>query len=173
MEIIENYYAAIPEKSLVITSSRNLFPHHDKFDRVSSLFYDDLIPYIGQNAKATFVIADEITFNDFISPRFFDAMLSDVIAFVYEPYDKDHKYIDDEELNNFMYVSSPEDFATKVMKVSTDKDFYKHIKFLQRKAIYDKYSQFCNAKTKKIFEDWLNSPQVEAKPKFATTTALW
>ena len=173
MELIENYYAAIPEKSLVITSSRNLFPHHDKFDRVPSLFYDDLIPYIGQNAKATFVIADEITFNDFISPRFFDAMLSDVIAFVYEPYDKDHKYIDEQELKDFMYVSSPEDFAAKVNRISTDKEFYNHIKFLQRKAVYDKYSQFCNEKTKKIFENWLSSPQSYAKPKFATTTALW
>lgn len=173
MEIIENFYAAIPDKSLVITSSRNLFPHHDKFDRVGSLFYDDLIPYIGQNAKSTFVIADEITFNDFISPRFFDAMLSDVIAFVYEPYDKDHKYIDDEELKSFMYVATPEDFAAKVELISNDKKYYSHIKFLQRKAIYDKYSQFCNEKTKKIFEEWLNTPQEYSKPKFGTTTPLF
>ena len=100
-------------------------------------------------------------------------MLSDVIAFVYEPYDKDHKYIDEQELKDFMYVSSPEDFAAKVNRISTDKEFYNHIKFLQRKAVYDKYSQFCNEKTKKIFENWLSSPQSYAKPKFATTTALW
>lgn len=173
MELIENYYSAIPEKSLVITSSKHLFSSQDWFDKVSSLFYDDLIPYIGQNAKATFVTADEITFNDFISPRFFDAMLSDVIAFVYEPYDKDHKYIDDEELKNFMYVASPDDFASKVKLISENKEFYNHIKFLQRKAIYTKYSEFCNDKTKKIFENWLNNPQVCSKPKFATTTALW
>lgn len=30
-----------------------------------------------------------------------------------------------------------------------NKEFYNHIKFLQRKAIYTKYSEFCNDKTKK------------------------
>lgn len=173
MELIENFYAALPNKSLVITSSRNLFPHHDKFDRVQSLFYDDLIPYIGQNAKSTFVIADEVTFNDFISPRFFDAMLSDVIGFVYEPYDKDHKYIDDEELKNFMYVSTPEDFADKVKRISEDESYYKHIKYLQRKAVYDKYKNYCNAETLSIFESWLKEPEKLSKPKFGTSNALF
>ena len=173
MELIENFYAALPNKSLVITSSRNLFPHHDKFDRVQSLFYDDLIPYIGQNAKSTFVIADEVTFNDFISPRFFDAMLSDVIGFVYEPYDKDHKYIDDEELKNFMYVSTPEDFADKVKRISEDESYYKHIKYLQRKAVYDKYKSYCNAETLSIFESWLKEPEKLSKPKFGTSNALF
>lgn len=173
MELIENFYAALPNKSLVITSSRNLFPHHDKFDRVQSLFYDDLIPYIGQNAKSTFVIADEVTFNDFISPRFFDAMLSDVIGFVYEPYDKDHKYIDDEELKNFMYVSTPEDFADKVKRISEDESYYKHIKYLQRKAVYDKYKSYCNTETLSIFESWLKEPEKLSKPKFGTSKALF
>ena len=173
MELIENFYAALPNKSLVITSSRNLFPHHDKFDRVQSLFYDDLIPYIGQNAKSTFVIADEVTFNDFISPRFFDAMLSDVIGFVYEPYDKDHKYIDDEELKNFMYVSTPEDFADKVKRISEDESYYKHIKYLQRKAVYDKYKSYCNTETLSIFESWLKEPEKLSKPKFGTSNALF
>ena len=173
MEKIEDFYTALPNKSLVITSSRNLFRSHDKFDRVQSLFYDDLIPYIGQKAKSTFVIADEITFNDFISPRFFDAMLSDVIAFVYEPYDKNHVYIDDEELKNFMYVATPEDFAEKVNKISNDEQYYKHIKFLQRKAVYNKYKQYCNAESKKIFEEWLKNPDEETKPLFGTPTALF
>lgn len=173
MELIENFYAALPNKSLVITSSRNLFPHHDKFDRVQSLFYDDLIPYIGQHAKSTFVIADEVTFNDFISPRFFDAMLSDVIGFVYEPYDKDHKYIDDEELKNFMYVSTPEDFADKVKRISEDESYYKHIKYLQRKAVYDKYKSYCNTETLSIFESWLKEPEKLSKPKFGTSNALF
>ena len=173
MELIENFYAALPNKSLVITSSRNLFPHHDKFDRVQSLFYDDLIPYIGQNAKSTFVIADEVTFNDFISPRFFDAMLSDVIGFVYEPYDKDHKYIDDEELKNFMYVSTPEDFADKVKRISEDESYYRHIKYLQRKAVYDKYKSYCNTETLSIFESWLKEPEKLSKPKFGTSNALF
>ena len=173
MELIENFYAALPNKSLVITSSRNLFPHHDKFDRVQSLFYDDLIPYIGQNAKSTFVIADEVTFNDFISPRFFDAMLSDVIGFVYEPYDKDHKYIDDEELKNFMYVSTPEDFADKVKRISEDESYYKHIKYLQRKAVYDKYKSYCNTETLSIFQSWLKEPEKLSKPKFGTSNALF
>ena len=173
MELIENFYAALPNKSLVMTTSRNLFPHHDKFDRVQSLFYDDLIPYIGQNAKSTFVIADEVTFNDFISPRFFDAMLSDVIGFVYEPYDKDHKYIDDEELKNFMYVSTPEDFADKVKRISEDESYYKHIKYLQRKAVYDKYKSYCNAETLSIFDSWLKEPEKLSKPKFGTSNALF
>lgn len=173
MELIEKFYTALPNKSLCITSSKNLFRAHDRFDRVSSLFYDELIPYIGQNAKSTFVIADKITFNDFISPRFFDAMLSDVIAFVYEPYDEFHKYIDDEELKEFIYVSTPEQYAERVAKISNDQAYYDHIKFLQRKAIYEKYKDFCNAKSRKIFEDWLANPQALSKPLFGTPTPLF
>ena len=100
-------------------------------------------------------------------------MLSDVIGFVYEPYDKDHKYIDDEELKNFMYVSTPEDFADKVKRISEDESYYKHIKYLQRKAVYDKYKSYCNAETLSIFESWLKEPEKLSKPKFGTSNALF
>lgn len=173
MARIESFYTALPNQSLLITSSKNLFRDHPRFDRQPSLFYDDLLAYIGQNAKSTFVIADEITFNDFISPRFFDAMLSDVIAFIYEPYDKDHKYIDDEELKNFMYVATPEDYVEKVAKISNDENYFRHIKFLQRKAIYDKYKEYCTKESKDLFEQWLADPYIETKAQFATTTPLF
>ena len=66
---------------------------------------------------------------------------------------------DDEELKNFMYVSTPEDFADKVKRISEDESYYKHIKYLQRKAVYDKYKSYCNAETLSIFESWLKEPE--------------
>lgn len=173
MEIIDNFYSALPNKSLCITSSRNMFKNKDSYDMTKSLFYNDLIPFIGQKAKSTFVIADECTFNDFISPRFFDAMLSDVIAFVYGPYDKDRRYVDNEELKSFMYVDTPEEFVERVNKISNDKEYYKHIKYLQRKAVYEKYGYFCNEESKKAFECWLSNPEQLEKPYFGTATALF
>lgn len=173
MEIIDNFYSALPNKSLCITSSRNMFKNKDSYDMTKSLFYNDLIPFIGQKAKSTFVIADECTFNDFISPRFFDAMLSDVIAFVYGPYDKDRSYVDNEELKTFMYVDTPEEFVERVNKISNDKEYYKHIKYLQRKAVYEKYGYFCNEESKKAFECWLSNPEQLEKPHFGTSTALF
>ena len=72
-----------------------------------------------------------------------------------------------------MYVATPEDFAEKVNRISNDEQYYKHIKLLQRKAIYNKYKQYCNAESKKIFEEWLKNPDEETKPLFATPTALF
>ena len=173
MELIDNFYSALPNKSLCITSSRNMFKNKDNYDMTKSLFYDDMIQYIGQKAKSTFIVADECTFNDFISPRFFDGMLSDVIAFVYGPYDKDRKYIDNEELKSFMYVDTPEEFAERVSKISNDKEYYQHIKYLQRKAVYEKYGHFCNKKSKKIFEDWLSNPDNIEPAHFGSPLALF
>jgi hypothetical protein len=82
-------------------------------------------------------------------------------------------YIDDEELKEFMYVATPEDYAAKVAKIANDEAYYKHIKFLQRKAVYEKYKMYCNKESKKIFENWLKNPSEETKPKFGTPTALF
>ena len=82
-------------------------------------------------------------------------MLSDIIAFVYAPYDADKEYTDDKELKEFMYVETPEEFAEKVNKVATDEKFYRHIKYLQRKSVYDKFNKYMNASSKKIFKEKL------------------
>lgn len=173
MQIIDDFYSALPNKSLCITSSRNMFKNKDSYDMVKSLFYDDLIPYIGQKAKSTFIIADECTFNDFISPRFFDAMLSDVIAFVYGPYDKDKLYIDNEELKEFIYVDTPDEFVDRVQKISNNEQYYRHIKYLQRKSIYEKYGHFCNEDSKSIFENWLKDPNKIDSGVFKESGALF
>lgn len=172
MAVIDSFYSAVPAKTLCITTSARMFRNMENYDVVKGMYYNNLIPFIGKNAKATFVTADSKTFNDFISPRFFDAMLSDVIAFIYLPYDEERKYINDSELKDFMYVSRPEEFADKVLKVSNDESFFRHVKYLQRKAVYEKYCGFCNEESRMLFERWLQDPFNNDLP-YAGSAALF
>ena len=149
------FYDAL-EKPFMLIETRRKFSDGFK----NSVHHDD-VPYfklfetVSKNAYATFIIANETTFSNFISPRYFDMMLSDIIAFVYAPYDADKEYTDDKELKEFMYVETPEEFAEKVNKVATDEKFYRHIKYLQRKSVYDKFNKYMNASSKKIFKEKL------------------
>ena len=55
-----------------------------------------------------------------------------------------------------MYVDTPEEFAEKVNKVATDENYYRHIKYLQRKSIYDNFKQYMNENSKRIFREKLD-----------------
>ena len=155
VETTISFYDALDKPFMLIETWRKF---SDGFK--NSVHHDD-VPYfklfetVSKNAYATFIIANETTFSNFISPRYFDMMLSDIIAFVYAPYDADKEYTDDKELKEFMYVETPEEFAEKVNKVATDEKFYRHIKYLQRKSVYDKFNKYMNASSKKIFKEKL------------------
>lgn len=150
------FYDALEKPFMLIETWRKF---SDGFK--NSVHHDD-VPYyslfetVSKNAYATFIIANESTFSNFISPRYFDMMLSDIIPFVYGPYDANREYTDNEELKEFMYVETPEEFAEKVNKVATDESYYRHIKYLQRKSIYDNFNQYMNDNSKRIFREKLD-----------------
>ena len=157
-KITEEYYGALKNKFLHIVG-RSPFFHNLKegkdFDKVGVMEYYDLLQYVAANSKSAFITHEDNILGNQISPRYFDCMLSDIIAFCDTRYDPKRKFTDDEELKEFMYVSSPEEFANKVEKISTDKKFYKHIKYLQRKSVFEKFKNFINDENISKYEDIL------------------
>lgn len=155
IETTLNFYNALNSKIMLIQGRgpfSDEFNNAELFDEVP---YNELFSTIAKNAKTSFITANDSTWSDFISPRYFDLMLSDIIAFVYTPYDEKKEYTDNDELKEFMYVDTPEQFKERVEKLNSDKNFYKHIKKLQRESIYNKFKQYMTPKSKKKFEEKL------------------
>ena len=69
------------------------FLHCDKFKEIE---YNKLFEEICKDSYSSFIIANPATFYDFISPRYFDLMLADIIPFVYYEYDSKKAYTNDE-----------------------------------------------------------------------------
>lgn len=156
IDVTENFYNIFDEKILLITSTRFGFSDNMNADLHPVVRYDKLFELISSTSYSTFITANDTIFNNFISPRYFDTMLCDIIPFVYCEYDKKKDYTDDEELKEFMYVSTPEEFRDKVKKIANDESYYRHIKYLQRKSIYDKYGQYLTEESKQKFDKFFS-----------------
>lgn len=138
----EEFYKGL-DNFLLISSDEKFFPTITNFNFHEPMGYYDLLQYIAENSKSTLIIASAVTFDTFVSPRWFDCMLSDTIAFVYTPYDSKKTLVDNEELKSFMYVDTPEQFVERVNMINNDKELYKRIKQLQRKDTYTKFGNYC------------------------------
>lgn len=97
----------------------------------------DMFNFINRKAYATIVMGDVLHNNNIITPRFYESMLLNVVAFVWHKYDVDKKFIKNEELKNFVYVNSIDEFHDKVLQIKKDKNLYKHLVELERKEVLD------------------------------------
>lgn len=151
-----NYYNALNGKIKVIEGKAHFSDDFINCDKFNEMSYYELLDSISSESYSSLILANESTYNDFISPRYFDIMCSDLIAFVYYEYDEKRVYTKDSELKKFMYVTSPEDFNEKVQKIANDEKFFRHIKYLQRKSIYDMFKKYMLDESKKIFKNYLD-----------------
>jgi len=141
----EAYYGALKNKFLHIVGRSPFFSklkEGENFDKHDVMEYYDLWQYVAANAKSAFITHEENILGNQISPRYFDCMLADIIAFCDTRYDPERKLTDDPVLKEFMYVSSPEEFAEKVDKIANDEAFYRDIKYRQRKSVFEKFKDY-------------------------------
>lgn len=82
--------------------------------------------------------------------------MGDTICFLDPNFDDDFNLVDNEELREFMYVNSPREFSEKVDKIANDGEFYKHIKYLQRLEIWNKFNDYIEEENKQIWKNKLN-----------------
>jgi len=146
-KVTEEYYSALKNKFLHIVGRSKFFMKLEEgkdYDKHDVMEYYNLLQYVAENAKSAFITHEDNILGNQISPRYFDCMLSDIIAFCDTRYDPERKLTDNEELKEFMYVSSPQEFAEKVDKIANNEEFYRHIKYLQRKSIYDNFKEYIN-----------------------------
>jgi hypothetical protein len=72
-------------------------------------------------------------------------MMLDLVGFIWTDYDKDRKFIKNEELKEFIYISNNAELKEKLARIKSDEKFYRHIIDLQRKEIdriAGEYKQF-------------------------------
>lgn len=67
------------------------------------------------------IIPAEIGYNDnCITPRIVEALMSGLICFIQEPFDKTHKIFEED----FLYVNSGEELQDKILKLKSDSSLY-------------------------------------------------
>lgn len=158
-KVTESYYAALKNKFMHVVGRSSFFKdlkegeHFDKFDVTP---YYELLQLVAKNAKSAFITHEDNILGNQISPRYFDCMLSDMVAFVDLRYDPEKKLTDNEELKEFMYVSSPKEFAEKVDKIANDEEFYRHIVKLQRKSIFDNFRDYIEDKNVELYKKFID-----------------
>ena len=129
-KIIKELYKN-PEDSKLFIGFDDLegIPNATRIDRTER---GELFSTICKNSKATIVIGDFLHNNNCITFRFFEAMLMDVVALVYDDYDSKHTLIKDEFLKSFVYVKTAEDVKDRLAKIRNDEALYKKIVALER-----------------------------------------
>lgn len=158
-KVTESYYSALSNKFMHVVGRSPFFKdlkegeHFDKFDVTP---YYELLQLVAKNAKSAFITHEDNILGNQISPRYFDCMLSDMVAFVDLRYDPEKKLTDNEELKEFMYVFSPKEFAEKVDKIANDEKFYRHIVKLQRKSIFDNFRDYIEDKNVELYKKFID-----------------
>ena len=104
--------------------------------------HEELFRLLGENCLATLVVGDNLHNGNERTPRFFEAMLLDIVAFINLDFDPEKRYVKDEFLRDFIYVSSKEELKERIEKIKTDPELYKRIVELERKEILDEFSSY-------------------------------
>ena len=104
--------------------------------------HDELFPLIGEKCLATVVVGDNLHNGNERTPRFFEAMLLDVVAFINIEFDPQKRYVKDEFLKSFIYISNKEELKNRINQIKADKDLYKKIVELERKEILDEFGKY-------------------------------
>lgn len=103
--------------------------------------HDELFKTIGEKCLCTLVVGDPLHNDNIRTPRFFEAMLLDTVAFVYIDFDPEKKYVTNDFLKDFIYVSTKEELEKKVEMVKNDKELYKRIVKLEREDILNQFEK--------------------------------
>lgn len=105
--------------------------------------HDKLFPELGR-AYATVVLCSE-SHNDIIkTPRFFEALNLDLVAFIWHEYDTEKVFIENEELKDFIYIKSYEELKEKLDMIKNDEKLFRHIIELEQKEAERLYNWSLN-----------------------------
>ena len=159
-KVTEAYYGALKNKFMHVVGRSPFFAHLEEgkdFDKYDVMEYYKLMPFVCERAKSAFITHEDSILGNQVSPRYFDCMINDIIAFVDLRYDPNKELTDNQELKDFMYVSTPEEFSEKVDKIANNETYYRHIKYLQRKSVYDKFKEYMSDENIKLFESYLEN----------------
>lgn len=121
-------------------SIKKLFIGYDpkylkNYEFIKYVKHKELFNLIGSKCLTTLIVGDDLHNNNIKTARFYEGMLLDVVAFIYIKFDEQKKYVKNEFLKKFIYVSSKEELIEKINKLKSNKDLYKKIVELEREEI--------------------------------------
>ena len=88
-----------------------------------------------RNCKYTLVFSSELADGNIITWRYYECMYANILCFILDEFDPKHQYIKNEELKNYIYISSPEEYREKIQYCNEYEDFYRHMIELQYNEI--------------------------------------
>lgn len=117
----------------------------------------DMFNFINKRAYSTIVMGDNLHNNNIITPRFYESMLLNVVAFIWHKYDVDKKFIKNKKLKNFIYVKNADEIHDKILEIKKDHELYKEIVDLERKEVFNSIGvtdidKFMNSVNKNILK---------------------
>lgn len=117
-------------------------PQLENTDVTDYVKHDELFKLIGEKCLATVVVGDNLHNGNERTPRFFEAMLLDIVAFINIEFDPEKKYVTNDFLKDFIYISTKEELKDKINQIKNDKNLYKKIIDLERKEIIDTFGKY-------------------------------
>lgn len=115
-----------------------------KFDFSGYVTHDEMFEILPKTAYATVVLGDDLHNDNIKTARFFESMLLDICAFIWHSYDPNKRFVNNQELKDFIYISSGDELIEKINKIKNDEAFYKHIVELERQEILNQFLSFKN-----------------------------
>lgn len=142
---IEEFYSKVDKPFLVVKGGnkdffKNIDLDHD-IDTYKNMPYRELIEFIPRNAKSSLVTHNKCILGNQVSPRWFDLMLMDIICFVDESFDPEHKLCD-EWLHKYTYCKNGQEYADKLKIIENNEQLYKDIVKRQREFVLKKFEQY-------------------------------
>lgn len=135
-KVIKKFYD-IPEfKKFCIGFDPNL----SNTDVEKYVKHDELFRLLGEKCLATLVVGDNLHNGNERTPRFFEAMLLDIVAFINLDFDPEKNYVKNEFLKDFIYVSSKEELKNKIEQIKNNPELYKKIVDLERQEILTQFN---------------------------------
>lgn len=109
----------------------------ENLDIYPYMYHTDMFNFMNKQVYSTIVMGDNLHNNNMITARYYESMLLNVVAFIWHKYDADKQFVKNQELKDFIYISSFDEYHEKLLKIKEDKELFKRIVELERKEVLD------------------------------------
>lgn len=110
------------------TDTENI--HYEPTMHISDIMSNEM-----RKCKYTLVFSSELADGNIITWRYYECMYANILCFILDEFDPNHEYIKNQELKDYIYISSPEEYREKIKYCNEHEDFYKHMIKLQYNEI--------------------------------------
>lgn len=96
-----------------------------------TMHINDIMSNEMRKCKYTLVFSSELADGNIITWRYYECMYANILCFILDEFDPKHEYIKNQELKDYIYISSSEEYREKIEYCNEHEDFYRHLIQLQ------------------------------------------